>query len=41
MKVHGGMEKWPHDYNEIKLDVEIMMIDEEQRYKHRVLLLPV
>jgi len=46
MKVHGGMERWPHDYKEMKLDVEIMMIDEEQklsrqRYKHRVLLLPV
>ena len=46
MKVHGGMERWPHDYKEMKLDVEIMMIDEEQklsrqRYKHRVLLLSV
>ena len=30
MKVHGGMERWPHDYKEMKLDVEIMMIDEEQ-----------
>jgi len=26
MKVQGGMERWPHDYKEMKLDVEIMMI---------------
>jgi len=30
MKVLGSMERWPHDYKEMKLDVEIMMIDEEQ-----------
>jgi len=46
MKVHGGMERWPHDYKEMKLDVEIMMINKEEsdqgkRYKHRVLLFPV
>jgi len=46
MKVHGSLERWPHDYKEMKLDVEIMTIDEEQklsrqRYKQRVLLLPV
>jgi len=28
MKVHGGMERWPHDYKEMILEVEIMMIDE-------------
>ena len=33
MKVHGGMERWPHDYKEMKLDVEIMMIDGEQSYQ--------
>ena len=27
MKVHGGMERWPHDYKEMKHDVEIMMTD--------------
>jgi len=27
MKVHGGMKRWPHDYKEMKHDVEIMMID--------------
>ena len=33
MKVHGGMERWPHDHKGMKLDVEIMMIDEEQSYQ--------
>jgi len=33
MKVHGGMERWPHDYKEMKHDVEIMIIDEEQSYQ--------
>ena len=27
MKEHGGMERWPHDYKEMKHNVEIMMID--------------
>ena len=30
MKVHGGMERWSHDYKEMKLDVEIMMINKEE-----------
>jgi len=29
MKVQGGMEKWPHDYKEMKYRVEIMVIDKE------------
>jgi len=29
MKVKGGMERWPHDYNEMKHKVEIMMIYKE------------
>jgi len=33
IKVHGGMEMWPHEYKEMKLDVENMMIDEEQSYQ--------
>jgi len=33
MKVHGGMERWPHDYKEMKHDVEIMIIDEAQSYQ--------
>jgi len=46
MKVQGGLERRPHDHKEMKHDVEIMVIDEEQSYqvngiKHRVLLLPV
>ena len=52
MKVQGGMERWPHDYKEMKHGVEIMVIDKDlsdqdkginigQMYKHRVLLLPV
>jgi len=46
MKVHGGLKRWPHDHKGMKHEVKIMMIDEEQklsrqRYKHRVLLLPV
>ena len=27
MKVHGGMERWLHEYKEMKHDVEIMMTD--------------
>jgi len=30
MKVQGSMERWPHDYKEMKLDVEIMMINKEE-----------
>jgi len=46
MKVQGGMERWPHDYKEMKHGVEIMVIDKElkrsrQRYKHRVLIFSV
>jgi len=33
MKVYDGMERWPHDYKEMKHDVEIMVIDEEQSYQ--------
>jgi len=33
MKEHGGMEMWPHDYKELKHEVEIMVIDEEQNYQ--------
>ena len=29
MKVHGGMERWPHDLKEMKHEGEIMVIDEE------------
>jgi len=29
MKVQGGMERWPHDYKEMKHEVEIMVIDKE------------
>ena len=29
MKVLGGMERWPHDYKEMKHEVEIMVIDKE------------
>jgi len=29
MKVHGGMERWPHDYKEMKHGVEIMVMDKE------------
>jgi len=29
MKVLGGIEKWPHDYKEMKYEVEIMVIDKE------------
>jgi hypothetical protein len=29
MKVQGGMERWTHDYKEMKHEVEIMMIDKE------------
>jgi len=30
MKEQGGMERWPHDYKEMKLDVEIMMINKDE-----------
>jgi len=33
MKVHGGMERWPHDHKRIKHEVKIMVIDEEQSYQ--------
>jgi len=33
MKEQGGMERWPRDYKEMKCDVEIIMIDEEQSYQ--------
>jgi len=33
MKVHGGMERWPHDYKEMKHEVEIMVRDKEQSYQ--------
>jgi len=29
MKVHGGMERWPHDYKEMKHEVGIMVIYKE------------
>ena len=29
MKVHGGMEMWPHDHNGMKHEVEIMVINKE------------
>jgi len=29
MKVQGGMKRWPHDYKEIKHEVEIMVIGKE------------
>jgi len=29
MKVHGGMERWPHDYKEMKHGIKIMVIDKE------------
>ena len=29
MKVQGGMERWPHDYKEMKHEVEIMVIDKD------------
>ena len=35
MKVHGGMERWSHVYKEMKHDVEIIMIDEEQSYQDK------
>jgi len=28
-KVQGGMERCPHDYKEMKHEVEIMVIDKE------------
>jgi len=33
MKVHGGMERWPHDHKGIKHEVKILVIDEEQSYQ--------
>ena len=30
MKVHVGMERWPHDHKGMKHEVKIMVIDEEQ-----------
>ena len=29
-KVQGGMERWPHDYKEIKYEMEIMMLNKEE-----------
>ena len=29
MKVQGGIGRWPHDYKEMKHEVEIMVIDKE------------
>ena len=29
MKEQGGMERWPHDYKEMKHGVEIMVVDKE------------
>ena len=28
-KVQDGMERWPHDYKEMKHGVEIMVVDKE------------
>ena len=33
MKMHGGMERWPHDHKEMEHEVKIMVIDEEQSYQ--------
>jgi len=33
MKVYGGMERWSHDHKEMKHEVKIMVIDEEQSYQ--------
>ena len=33
MKVQGGMERRPHDHKEMKHEVKIMVIDEEQSYQ--------
>jgi len=33
MKVHGGLERWPHDHKGMKHKVKIMVIDEEQSYQ--------
>jgi len=33
MKVHGGMERWPHDHIGMKHEVKIMVIDMEQSYQ--------
>ena len=33
MKVHGGMERWPHDHKWMKHEMKIMMIDKEQSYQ--------
>ena len=33
MKVHGGMERWPHDHKGTKHEVKIMVINEEQSYQ--------
>jgi len=30
MKEQGGKDRWPHDYQEIKHDVEIMTIDKKE-----------
>jgi len=30
MKMQGGMERWSHDHKEMKHEVEIMMIDNEE-----------
>ena len=37
MKVQCGMEKWPHDYKEMKHGVEIMVIDKEQSDQGKVI----
>ena len=39
MKVHGGMERWPHDHNGMKHEVKIMMIDEEQSYQGKGIII--
>ena len=33
MNVHSGMERWPHGYKEMKHEVKIMVLDEEQNYQ--------
>ena len=33
MKVHGGMERSPHDHKGMKHEVKILVIDEEQSYQ--------
>jgi len=40
MKVHGGMERWPHDHKGMKHEVKIMVIDEEQSCQGKGIVIP-